>query len=229
VKAWLAVTLAATCAPGASAQVGSRPERSPYRDLEYTQEWTWFAGYYNAKEDPERVAPQSGTMFGARWDLRLGGPAYLTTRMAGAALNRRIIDPTQPIEERFVGEETVPLLFTDVGFSFSLTGFKTWRHLVPNIATGVGTTADLRGRTDVAKFRFGAPFTFTYGAGVKWVPGGKWQVRADWSNYLLRIHYPQSYYLRTGSDDPVRLPNEPRSLWRRNVAYQVGLSYLFHR
>ena len=228
-KGWLSVALIAAGAIRAPAQVGHLPERSPYRDLEYTQEWTWFAGYFDARRDPEGVAPRSGPMLGARWDVRLGGPAYLSARMASAMLNRRIVDPRQPIGQRIVGEETVPMLFTDVGFSLNLTGFKTWRSLVPVISTGVGAAGDVRGQTDVAKFRVGVPLTFTFGGGVKWVPAGKWQFRADWGNYLYRIHYPDSYYLRTGSDDPVRLPNEPRSLWRRNVAYQVGVSYLFHR
>jgi hypothetical protein len=32
-----------------------------------------------------------------------------------------------------------------------------------------------------------------------------------------------------GTDDPVRLPNEPNTFWRRNIALQFGLSRLLGR
>ena len=229
-KGWVTAALAVLLAVRVSAQVvGHPPERSPFRDLEHPREWTAFGGYYSAAADPEGVAPRSGAMAGIRWDLRLGGPAYVTARLAGAMLDRRIIDPSKPIAERFVAEETVPMLFTDVGLGINLTGFKSWHGLVPAVNGGLGLTSDLRGKNDLARFRFGSPVTVTYGSTLKWLPGGNWQMRLDWVNYVYRIHYPESYYLRTGTDDPVRLPNEPNSFWRRNVAWQLGLSRLIGR
>ena len=228
-KAWLVLSFIAVTAVRAPAQVGHRPSSSPYRDLTYNMEWTMFAGYLNAQKDRVGVAPQSGTMYGARWDWRLGGPAYIVGRMAGASLQRRIIDPKKPIGQRLVGTETVPLLFSDVDLGLNLTGFKTWHSLVPQVQTGFGTTADLRGRTDVGKFRFGVPFTVNLGAALKWVPRGNWQVRADWNTYLYKIYYPDEYFLRVGTDDPVLPATVPRSAWRKNRALQIGLSYLYHR
>jgi hypothetical protein len=32
-----------------------------------------------------------------------------------------------------------------------------------------------------------------------------------------------------GTDDPVLPANASRSVWRKNVAFQIGLSYLYHR
>jgi hypothetical protein len=229
VKAWLAVPLVAVAAARMSAQVGHRPSSSPYRDLQYNMEWTLFAGYFNAQKDRVGVAPQPGPMVGGRWDWRIGGPAYLVGRMAGASLKKRIIDPKKPIAERFVGTETVPLLFSDIDLGLNLTGFKTWHSFAPQVEAGFGTTADLRGKTDVGKFRFGSPLTVNFGAALKWVPGGKWQVRGDWSNYLYKISYPDDYFLRVGTEDPVLPANAPRSVWRKNVAFQIGLSYLYHR
>ena len=226
---WRPLLLAATVAAPATAQVGHPPERSPYRDLEYTQEWTFFGGYFTPRMDPVGVAPQSGEMYGARWDLRIGGPAYLYGRMAAASLHRRVVDPKQPIGQRFVGTVTLPLLFTDAGFGVNLTGFKTWHGLAPELLLGGGTTADLKGRADVGKYQFGIPFTMTFGGAVKWVPTGRWQVRADWSNYLYQIRYPETYFLRVGTDDPVLLPGAVHSHWYRNSALQLGLSYLYHR
>ena len=102
VKAWLVLPLVAVAAAHASAQVGHRPSSSPYRDLEYNMEWTVFAGYFNAQKERTGVAPQPGPMVGGRWDWRIGGPAYLVGRIAGASLTKRIIDPKKPIGERVV-------------------------------------------------------------------------------------------------------------------------------
>jgi hypothetical protein len=229
-KVVVSVMLTMSIALRAEAQlVGTPPDRSPFRDLEHTREWTYFAGYYSAEKDPEGVAPRSGPMLGGRWDVRLGGPAYVAARLGGAMLPRSIIDPSKPIDERFVGEETVPMLFTDLVLGIQLTGFKSWHGIVPLINGGFGLTADLRGKNDVGDYRFGAPMTFTYGAAIKWLPGRNWQVRVDWSTYIYRIHYPESYYLRTGTDDPVRLPNEPNSLWQKNRSWQFGLAHFIGR
>ena len=77
-----AAAAVALLASTAGAQVGYPPERSPYRDVEFRQELTLFSGYYAAGQDPAKVAPQSGPMLGLRYDVRVGGPASLTARVA---------------------------------------------------------------------------------------------------------------------------------------------------
>jgi len=211
----------------AGGQVGYRPEQSPYRDLEYRREWTFFAGSYDARKDPVGVAPRGGAMFGGRYDAHLTGPLYAGLRLAGALLERRILDPKKPPGERFVGRESVPMVFADVNLSLNLTGFRTWHSLAPYFAGGLGVTADVRGAYDIGQYRFGFPVTLNFGAGTKWVPRTRWQVRLDWTNYIYQIRYPDSYFLRTGEFDPVRLPGQAQSLWRRNVALTLGVSYLY--
>ena len=57
VRTLIAVGVACTGLSGAAvAQVGYTPQRSPYVDLEYKQEATVFAGYYNAGTDIVGVA-----------------------------------------------------------------------------------------------------------------------------------------------------------------------------
>lgn len=228
-RRWLSAAFVVAGAMEARAQVGFLPERSPYRDMQYQREWTAFSGYFDPQPDPVGVAPQGGAMFGGRFDARIGGPAYGSFRLANAFVPRNIIDPTKPIAERFVGTETVPLLFTDLSFGINLTGYRTWRGMAPFINAGVGLTADLRGKNDVGDYRFGVPFTATFGAGFKWILRDQWQFRFDWSNFFYKIRYPESYFLRTGEDDPVRLPNDAASMWRRNVGLLLGVSYLYHR
>ena len=43
----------------ARAQVGTTPEKSPFIDVEQRHEITVFGGYFSAKKDPAKVAPQS--------------------------------------------------------------------------------------------------------------------------------------------------------------------------
>lgn len=228
-RAFLAALLLAAVAPRLSAQVGSLPDRSPYRDLRFPREWTFFTGYFDPQKDPVGVAPRGGPMAGGRFDMRLAGPAYLSGRMAAAFVDRRVLDPRQPEGQRFVGEDQVQLLFTDISVGLNLTGFRTWRNLAPTVSAGLGFTADLSGSNDVGNYRFGAPFTMNFGGGLKYVLGGHWQLRGDWVNYIYQIRYPDEYYIDTGEGDPVRGLNAPRDMWRRNVSFQIGLSWLTGR
>lgn len=206
------------------AQVGHAPDRSPYRDRDHNREWTVFGGNYSAERDPIGVAPSDGTLTGVRWQMHLTGPMYFGLRFAGGSIARTVIDPTKRIAERVVGTERVPMAFADAGLEMSLTGHKTWRGLAPFLNGGLGFSADLRGKNDVGSYRFGIPFTMTLGTGVSWTPARNWSVRVDLSNYIYRISYPNTYYLKT-TEDPAVLPTgAARSFWRRNQALLVGVS-----
>ncbi|HEX6317004.1 MAG TPA: hypothetical protein VFZ73_19160 [Gemmatimonadaceae bacterium] len=213
-------------APAASAQVGYPPDRSPYRDRDYNREWTWFAGHFSAQSDPVGVAPTEGPMAGLRWQMYMTGPIYFGLRLAGGSIERRVIDPSKRIAEREVGTEKVPMAIADMQFEMSLTGHKTWRGFAPFLNGGLGLAADLRGANDVGSYRFGIPFTLSLGTGLSWTPGGNWAVRLDWSHYVYRIQYPATYYLKT-TEDPAVLPaGAARSMWRRNPALFLGISFL---
>jgi hypothetical protein len=61
----IAPTIAATLllsAAAVGAQVGYLPAKSPYVDLEHSQEFTFIAGEYHAHRDPADVGPQSGML-----------------------------------------------------------------------------------------------------------------------------------------------------------------------
>jgi hypothetical protein len=211
-------------AGSAGAQVGFPPDRSPYQDKDYKRDWTLFAGQFSAQDDPVGVAPSDGPMLGVRWQMHLTGPVYFNVRVAGASVNRTVIDPAKTLAERVIGTEKVPMVFADIGLEMSLTGHKTWHGLSPHLGGGLGFTGDLRGANDVGNYRFGIPFTMTLGGGLSWAPARNWSVRMDWTNYIYRIGYPNSYFLKT-TEDPAPLPvGASRSFWRRNPALLVGVS-----
>ena len=222
----------ATLLAGAStagAQVGYEPERSPFRDLEYRQELTGFVGWFNAGKDVAGVAPQSGPITGARYEVRVGGPAQFTVRAARVASERRVLDPSKPEAERLVGEESWPLYLADLSLSLNLTGQKSWNRLVPVINGGAGIVSDFKSGSDVGGFRFGTQFAFSFGAGVRYVPGGRFQARVDLSDHLYQVEYPESYRLPASDDTSVLRNTQALRNWKHNVALTVGASYLFFR
>ncbi len=213
----------------AVAQVGHDPQRSPYRDLEHRQELTFFGGQFNAAVDPAKVAPRDGPMFGAHYELRLGGPAYFTARMAGVVSNRTILDPRAQVVDRVVdADKLAPFLLTDVGFSLNLTGFKSYRGLVPFIGAGGGIGSGFA-KPDTGGYRFGFPFLFTVRPGIKLGTGGRWHTRIEATNYFYRIRYPELYFVKTGADDPVLPPGSERAYWKRNLAISIGMTKTWGR
>jgi hypothetical protein len=212
------------------AQVGHTPAESPYVDLVYRNELTTFSGYLNTPRDPAGVAPRSGPLVGVRYSLYFAGPASFTARVAYARSERSVLDPIEPPDSRVaLPAAGVRLGMADVGVALSLTGFKSWHRLVPEVAGGLGFVTDFRTSPDVGDFSFGTRFALTLGAGVRWVPGGRFQLRADVTDHLYRIVYPESYYVSSDEDPPILPPRQSRAFWTHNSTVTFGLSYLFWR
>ena len=225
-----ALAAAIVAPPSAAAQVGHTPQTSPYVDLVYRHDVTTFTGYLNTRRDPAGVAPRSGPLAGVRYALHLTGPAYFTTRVAYARSERTVLDPLEPAATRVViPAAKVSLLMADAGVALSLTGFKSWNRLVPELSGGLGFVSDFRTQADVGGFSFGTRFALTLGAGIRYVPGGRFQLRADVTDNLYRISYPDSYY-RTASDGTSILgAGQQQARWTHNPSVTLGVSYLFWR
>ncbi len=218
-------TVLLLAARGAGAQVGHTPEQSPFVDLIYRHEITPFSGYLDARRDPAGVAPRSAPLVGVRYALWLTGPASFTARVAYGRTERRVLDPLEPVNDRVViPAANVSLLLADAGVALSLTGFKSWNRLVPEVNGGVGLVSDFRTKADVGGFSFGTRFALTLGAGVRYVPGGRFQLRVDLTDNLYRIAYPDSYY-----GAAIVEPDQPKAIWTHNAALALGVSYLFGR
>jgi hypothetical protein len=208
--------------------VGYPPTSSPYRDLEYSQELTLLVGQFHAHQDPAQVGPQSGTLLGAHYEWRAGGPAHLTAELTRMSSNRRLINPFKGGEGRELGTVSRPLYSADFGLGLSMTGGRSWHHLVPEIAGGVGLISDLKSQPDSGGFKFGTRFAISYGAGLRYVPGGRWQIRADLKDRLYTIGYPEAYYtVPAGGGTPVIPTSQSKSFWSNNPAFTLGISRLF--
>jgi hypothetical protein len=224
----LAGAALALSAGTAGAQVGHDPARSPFIDLTYRQSVTPFGGYFMAADDPAGVAPQSGPMVGVRYDLYLGGPASFTGRIATATSERTVIDPARPASRRVLGVEQRPLTFADVGFSFALTGQKSWHGIVPLLQAGGGLATNFAG-SDPGGFNLGTRFAITYGGGLRVVPNGRLAFRVDASKYAYQIRYPDRYFQPAIDSTQVLPTAASKSKWLNNTAVTVGASYQFFR
>jgi Outer membrane protein beta-barrel domain len=229
VLASLAVGAVAGTAAPAAAQVGFTPEKSPYRDLDYRQELTGFAGYYSASKDRAGVAPRSGPIVGARYEVRIGGPAQLYVRGARAFSERNVIDPTKPLATRSLGTQSTPIYLADLGISLNLTGQKSVHSFVPVLSGGFGVVSDFDSKRDVGGYDFGTSFAFSFGAGIRYAPGGRFQLRADVNDFIYQIQYPATYFVAASDQTSVLKASAGRSQYRHNAALTLGASYLFFR
>ncbi len=227
-KHLLSALALAVVATTAEAQVGHLPQNSPFRDVETSQELTFFGGNYGAGQDRINVAPRGGPMFGLRYEKHVGGPAFLMARWSHVNSSRFPIDPTQGGAARQLGKKNVALNLYDINLALNLTGQKSFHHIVPivNLGAGVATCS-----CTVAPdpYTFGTPFAFSFGGGLRYVPGGRFQLRVDWSDYLYQLKYPTEYYVNTTGIGPAAPPDQARSFWKNNRALTLGASVLFFR
>ena len=213
----------------AAAQVGYPPTNSPYRDLEKTQELTLIGGIFKPRRDPANVAPQGGPIVGLHYEWRASGPAHLTGELARISSDRRLINPARTGAARELGTENRPLYAGEAALGMSLTGARSWHGVVPEVKGGVGFISDFRSKSDSGGFKFGTRFAISWGAGVRWVPGGSVQIRADWNNRLYTIAYPEEYYTAPSGGSAVVSSGQAKSFWTNNPALTLGISYLFSR
>jgi hypothetical protein len=217
------------------AQVGYDPPASPFRDLEYRQELTVFGGYFNAGTDVAGVAPQSGPAVGLRYELRIGGPVQLMVRATRVDSERQLVDAGVAAPARNFAVRSQPLYVADVGLSLNLTGQRTYRGFIPVVNGGFGIASDFEGDADQQSdttrrgYKFGTPFAFSFGGGLRWTRGGRFQLRADVADYLYQIKYPASFYAAPTGVTPVLDPDVKQNQWKHNVALTLGGSYLFFR
>jgi hypothetical protein len=235
----IATTIAIALAAPAAAQVGYEPRTSPFRDLDRTMEITVYTGTYQARRDPARVAPKSGPIMGVLYQWRATGPLSLTANLSRVGSERRVLDPervgtcggsaTANPDCKLVGEFRWPLYFLDGGLALDLTGPRSFYGFVPDLKAGLGILSDFHSQADVGHFAVGTRLAIKWGGGIRWVPSELFQIRADVSNHLHSITYPESYYTPATDNSQIRPIGAAKTVWLNNTAFTIGVSYLFSR
>lgn len=223
------ILLAAWSSPLA-AQVGHLPAESPFEDLRGKQALTLATGILAMAGDPAGVAPRSGTVLSARYELLLTGPLWLQSRFTYAPqLERTVKDPLFRGTERFDHPSYRPLAIVDVGFGMNLTGNKSWKRLTPQFHTAVGIVTGGTNRFDVGGYRFGTKFTVNYGLGVRYVTGSAWEWHGDLTHQFWEYRYPDAYRNEDSANPAPILSNRDLTVWKGNLQLQFGVSRFFFR
>ncbi|MEJ7760322.1 MAG: hypothetical protein WKF55_12125 [Gemmatimonadaceae bacterium] len=229
-KMLLVFLLSLSAAPlAAQVDVGYPPPRSPFRDLEFKHEATVFGGYLATGDDPAGVAPRGGPIAGIRYEVVVGGPAQLVVRVAQAMTDRTAVDPTLPLATRNLGTRSWPIYLADAGISLNVTGQRTFHGIVPVLYGGLGVASDAGKKVVEDPYRLGTTFAISAVGGLRYVPGGRFQMRADVGTYFYQIKYPTAYYVQSSDNTAVLEDSQARNFWKSNPALTLGVSYLLFR
>lgn len=214
---------------GAQPVVGNAPDKSPFRDLEWRQQLIPLLGTLSTSDDVAGVGPRASGYVGVRYDVHVGGPAALTSRLAFAPGERTVKDPTRPEPARTVGTTSANLLMADVGLQVSLTGRKSWHRLVPVVGIGAGFVSDFESKPDTGNYQFGTKFAFNWGLGLRYHSGRRVEWRVDATNYLWQLRYPDSYRTSGTNLTPLLPAASPQNQFNGNWAFTLGAAYGFFR
>jgi hypothetical protein len=228
VKALLFGILTLLAISPAAAQVGYPPAESPYTDLEYKQEITPMFGYTRARTDAAGILPKSAALVGLRYEIFLAGPVSFSTDFSHTFGERTVLDPTKPKSTRTLGTEAAGVNSLDIALAAALTGRKSWHRIVPQIRAGIGIMQSTA-KDESSGYKFGTPFAFNFGGGLKFVPGGRFQIRADITERVFKQAYPDAYALPASDNTAVISSTTQRSFYTHHTGLTVGVSYLFSR
>jgi hypothetical protein len=211
-----------------AAQVGTEPEKSPYQDFVYHQDFSVFGGYFSGNKGSANIGPQSSPLFGVRYGLHIAGPAEMSIRIARASSTRNVLDPTKNAPDRDLGTESDPIWIADAGINIALTGQKSFHHLVPQFGLGVGVSKS-NSSQDVGGYSFGTGFAIHFGGGLKFVTHGPWGARLDLTDYFWQLSYPGAYLVAPTGVTPVLSAAQPQNEWKQNATVTFGISYIISR
>ncbi|MEO7040059.1 MAG: hypothetical protein ABI446_11920 [Gemmatimonadaceae bacterium] len=211
-----------------AAQVGNVPEKSPYQDFNFRQDFSLWGGYFSGNTGEAGIGPQSSAIFGVRYGLHIGGPASFAFRVGRAASIRNVIDPTKIGAARNLGQVSDPIWIADAGINLALTGQKSFHHVIPEVGVG-GGVATSRNKADVGGYRFGTGLAIHGTAGLKYVTHGPWGARLDVTDYFWQLSYPGAYFLAPAGGTAVLSARQVQNQWTQNPVLSFGITYIFSR
>lgn len=213
----------------AAAQVGHDPTSSPFRDVTTRQELTLIGGRFGGNPGEAGVGAQPGTIFGLRLGTRLSGPLDLTVTFAGVNSTRYIVNPDSPVTTRTTGPVNYDMLIADLGFTFNLTGRKTYRGFSPYLGLAVGMEFPMDGTTDPGGYEASTNFTFVPSFGMRFAVSRSLALQFEARDYFIRYEYPLRYFQPATPVTPVLDPNRyDEKDMTSNWALTLGLSYRFN-
>jgi hypothetical protein len=212
--------LALVCPMTAVAQVGHPPQSSPYHDIHKGSSITFIGGYFMGDGGRAGVGPRDGYTFGARFDFHAARPLEFGLGVEYGALQRNIVDPTQPPGERVSGPVDQNVTFIEGLVTFNITGGKTWHGLAPFVSLIGGAAIGSSTPADRSGYNFGTKGFFAPTAGFRFFLGDRLHLRGEARGNFWKLSYPPSFGAGTV---PVTLD---ASEWNLSPWFGFGLGFI---
>ena len=235
IAAGLGLTALLALLPAAlAAQVGHRPESSPYRDIRKGHTVTPYFGQFGGSGGRFEIGPHDGNIYGLRYDLRTGSTIQIGLAVARANLQRLIVDPFDSLSRRVSGPVDQTVTFAEANLQLNLTGGKTWHRLAPYVGAGVGLTFPSGVPADTSRFELGKKIYLVPNIGVRIFVTDRLSIRGEARALFIKLKYPSTF-----EDEPAAEPGDPPtnsnavitdgrvSEWSTNSVLLVGLGYSF--
>ncbi len=218
----------------ALAQVGHRPESSPYRDIRKGHTVTATFGQFGGSGGRFEIGPHDGRVYGLRYDLRTGSTIQIGLGFARADLRRLIVDPFVALANRVSGPVDQTVTFAEANLQLNLTGGKSWRRLAPFAGAGVGLTLPSGTPADTSRFELGKKLYLAPYAGLRVFLTDRLSLRGEARVVFLKLTYPSTF-----EDEPALEPGDPptnsnavitdgrTNEWTTGSWLLVGLGYSF--
>jgi hypothetical protein len=211
-----------------SAQVGHRPESSPFRDIRKGHSFTVTGGYFGGDGGRFGIGPHDGEMIGGVYDIRVASTLQAGLGVSYANLQRSIIDPTMSVNNKS-GPVQQSVLFLGLNLHFNVTGGKTWHRLAPYIVAGGGVAISEDTPADRSGFDFGTKFYMTPGAGLRLFLTDRVHLRGEARATFWKLNYPTTFQ-QPPQDNPSAPPvigGGSTEEWLTSSWLQAGLGYSF--
>ncbi len=202
---------------------------SNYKYMEDSQDASIYFGSFNETRGQYDLGPKSGPMFGSRYMLEIGGPAFIEARLGYISTTRDVIDPRRVAGQQVIGETDVGIVQFDARFGFNLTGRRTWRGLAPYVFSGGGLVFDVAG-DGVAeenlpgntRFDFGTNFSGSFGGGARFFLTDRLSIRGEGTVLLWKLKTPDGF---DGLDST--LTNVLEEEWAGGKSLTISLAWRF--
>ncbi|HEY5939744.1 MAG TPA: hypothetical protein VIT87_02905, partial [Gemmatimonadales bacterium] len=133
--------------------------------------------------------------------------------VAQANLQRFILDPTLPPENRVTGPVKQSVTFIEIALQFNITGGKSWHRIAPFVGSGFGLALASDTPAD-ALFDFGNKFYLAPNAGLRFFLTDRLHLRGEARAAFWKLTYPSLF-------------ENVREEWIVSPWLQVGLGYSF--
>ena len=203
---------------------------SAYTFIEFSQEWSVFAGKSDINPGRLGLGPRNATVFGGRYAVAFGGA--MSVDMSGTLFKstRDVLDVSKPADDRVLGRSDIDVVLFDIRLRLNLTGQRAWHGFQPFIAFGAGvayaasTDRIIEGVSVLPAdewYSLGTRFAGTFGGGANFHVSSKLSVRLEGVVNLWKVKTPAGWLTVDADPDA----ENPEDEWVSAKSITLGASW----